>query len=383
LTRERRVGLVCAAIALAIAGVAVVATLGWNGWKISVLVRMSSNDPIAPYALKTDPGFELGAPGVHYDGVYYYAIARDPLARGVAHGLIDRPAYRYGHAGYGWLAWALSGGRGRDVPLALLEINLVAIVLAAFGASALARAYGWSAWGGLVVAFNPGVVYATTIDTSEVLGIALLVWALLAWTRCRWTLAAVALTALCLVKEAFLLVPIGLAVWELVEVRRGRGAADLGRRLALLAIGPVVYTGWYVYLRERFGHFPFQEARDLTTLPFRGWWDSFHMAATMGMHEEYPYPQIGQASIPLMATVGGVLLFALVLSLRLRTRFDPVFALLAGLGFCLTWLGVLFPKDLIRELAIPLALAPAVFAGAVRPPQPAPSSRSQSAGHDA
>jgi hypothetical protein len=73
-----------------------------------------------------------------------------------------------------------------------------------------------------------------------------------------------------------------------------------------------------------------------------------------------------------MTTVGGVLLFALVLSLRLRTRFDPVFALLAAVGFCLTWLGMLYPKDLIRELAIPLALAPAVFAGAVRPPPPEP-----------
>jgi hypothetical protein len=331
---------------------------------------MSAQDPIAPYAVRSDPGFALGSPGEHYDGVYYYAISRDPLARGLAHTLIDRPAYRYGHAGYGWLGWVLSGGRGKDVPLALLTINLLSIVLAAFGASALACAYGWSPWGGLVVAFNPGVVYATTIDTSEALGIAVLVWALLAWTRRRWTQAAVALTALCLVKEAFVLVPVGLAVWELVEVGRGRRAADLGRRLALLAIGPLVFAGWYLYLRLHFGHFPYQEARDLTTWPFLGWRDAFKIAATYGTQGDDANPQIGQASIPLMTTVGGVLLFALVLSLRVRTRLDPVFALLAAVGFCLTWLGMLFPKDLIRELAMPLALAPAVFAGAVRPPPP-------------
>jgi hypothetical protein len=129
-----------------------------------------------------------------------------------------------------------------------------------------------------------------------------------------------------------------------------------------------VFTGWYLYLREQFGHFPFHEAHDLTTWPFRGWWDAFSIAAKYGTQGADPYPQIGQASIPLMATVGGVLLLALVLSLRLRTRLDPVFALLAVVGFCLTWLGVLLPKDLIRELAMPLALAPAVFAGAVRPP---------------
>jgi hypothetical protein len=369
LTREKWVGLVCAAIALAIAGVAVMGTLAWNGWKTSALVHMSAQDPIASYALKSDSGFALGSPDEHYDGVYYYAIARDPLARGVAHTLIDRPAYRYGHAGYGWLAWALSGGRARDVPLALLLINLIAITLAGFGASVLSCAYGWSPWGGLVVAFNPGVIYATTVDTSEALGFAVLVWALLAWTRRRWTQAAVALTALCLVKEAFVLVPVGLAVWEVVEVCRRRGAPNLRRRLALLAIGPVVYAGWYLYLREHFGHFPYQEARDLTTWPFRGWWDAFSMAATIGTQGPDWRPQIGQASIPLMATVGGFLLFALVLSLRMRTRLDPVFALLAIVGFCLSWWGVLYPKDLIRELAVPLALAPAVFAGAVRPPQ--------------
>jgi hypothetical protein len=369
LAREKRIGLVCAAIALVTVGVAVTATLEPNGWKLSALVRMSAQDPIASYAAQSDPGFALGSPGEHYDGVYFYAIARDPLARGVAHGLIDRPAYRYGHAGYGWLAWAISGGRARDVPLALLTINLIAVALAAFGASALACAYGWSAWGGLVVAFNPGVIYAATIDTSEVLGIAVLVWALLSWTRGRWVQAAVALTALCLVKEAFLAVPVGLAAWELVELARGRGAADLGRRLALLAIGPVVYSGWYLYLREQFGHFPYTEARDLTTWPFRGWWDAFSMASRYGTQGQDPFPQIGQAAVPLLAALGGVLLFALVLSLRLRTRLDPVFALLAAVAFSLSWWGVLYPKDLIRELTVPLALAPAVFAGAVRPPR--------------
>jgi hypothetical protein len=368
LAREQRIGVVCAAIALSTAGIAVAASLAWNGWKPSALVRVSVSDPIAQYALQSDPGFAFVSSGAHYDGVYYYAIARDPLARDVAHTLIDRPAYRYGHSGYGWLAWAVSLDRARNVPIALLAINLVAFTLAAFGASALAREYGWSPWGGLVIAFSPGIVYATTVDTSEPLGIALLVWALLAWTRGRRMQAAILLTALCLAKEAFVLVPAGLAIWELVEARRGRRAPDLGRRLALLALGPVLFAGWYLYVRERFGHFPFQETHDLTTWPFRGWWDALSFAAKWGTHSDYGFPQIGQAAIPLMVTVGAILLFALFLSLRFRTRLDPVFALLAVVGFCLTYLGVLYPKDLIRELAMPLALAPAVFAAAVRPP---------------
>src|SRR5215210_2591898 len=174
-TGERRIALACAAIALATTGAAVAAALAAREWSPSALVHMSATEPIARLARDADSGFHFVPPGAHYDGVYFYAIARDPFARGDAHTLIDGSAYRYGHAGYGWLAGIVSLGRAELVPSALLAINLVAVAVAAFAASALARDYGWSPWGGVVVAVNPGTIFAATVDTSEALGVAMVI----------------------------------------------------------------------------------------------------------------------------------------------------------------------------------------------------------------
>jgi len=366
-TGERPIALACAAIAVATTGAAVVASLGARDWSPTALIRMSSTEPMARLAREAEPGFQFVTPGGHYDGVYYYTIARDPFARGEAHGLIDRPGYRYGHAGYGWLAGVVSLGRADLVPSALLAINLVAVAVAAFVGSALARQYGWSPWGGVAVALNPGIIYAATVDTSEPLGLAVLALALLAWTRRRWILGAAALVALCLIKEPFILVPAGLAAWEVVEAVRGRAAPDLRRRLLLLAAGPLAFSAWYLYLRITFGHFPFTEARDLTTWPVKGWVDSFRMAATLG-NGEFEASQLGTAAVPLLATFGAAIVIGLVLAARARTPLDLVYLPLALLVCGLSWLGLLYPKDLIRELAMPLALLPAVVAGAVRRP---------------
>jgi hypothetical protein len=76
--------------------------------------------------------------------------------------------------------------------------------------------------------------------------------------------------------------------------------------------------------------------------------------------------QIGSASIPLLVVVGALLLLGIVRALRLSTPLDPVFILLALLVLSFNWLGVLYPKDLIRETAIPTAFLPAILFGARR-----------------
>ena len=362
-----RIAFACAAIALAVSGGAVIASIAPYGWSSTVLVRMSAGEPLGAIAVRADPDFRFVAPTAHYDGVYFYAIARDPLAR-ERHPLIDRPGYRYGHPGYGWLAWLLSLGRTAAIPAALLTIGLASVAVAAFAASLIATDHGWSPWGGLVaVAFNPGVVYSITADTSEPLALALTLLALLAWARRRLVLAGIALVAACLTKEPLVLVPVGLALWEVVEALRGRRAPDLFRRLAVLAAGPLAFGLWYGYLRAVFGHFPSTEARDLTSSPVHGWLEAFRMAARFASGD-FNAAQIGAVAVPLLAVVGGLILLALVLSFRVRTEIDPVYLLLALVAFSLSWWGVLFPKDLIREVTLPLALAPAVFAGALRPP---------------
>src|ERR1700676_4156926 len=83
-----------------------------------------------PLVREADPGFHFVSPAQHYDGTYYYAIARDLLLRGREHTLIDQATYRYGHPLHGWLAGMLSFGQARAVPAALLLLSLIGLALA-------------------------------------------------------------------------------------------------------------------------------------------------------------------------------------------------------------------------------------------------------------
>jgi hypothetical protein len=361
--RARRIALACAATALASSGVAVAAALSTHGWRPSALVRMSATEPMARLAREADAAFAFVHPEAHYDGVYFYAVARDPLARGEAHRLIDRAAYRYAHAGYGWLAWAASLGRASAVPGAMLALALAGTALAGYAASRLAAAFGWTPWAGLVVAASPGIVFSVTAATSEPVAAALGALGLLAWARGRLVAAGVALAAGCLVKEPLLLLPAGLAGLELLRWVRGRPAPDLPARLAALAAGPLALGAWTLYLTAAFGRFPLAEpSGELLTAPLAGWWDALRRAAREASGPYFAM-QSGSAAVALIAVVGIALLAGLVRAARLRTPLDAVYLPLALLILSLTWLGVQYPKDLLRETALPLALLPAVLAG--------------------
>ena len=48
----------------------------------SALVKLSRAEPMAAVARASDPSFAFVNPVEHYDGVYYYVMARDPLLHG-------------------------------------------------------------------------------------------------------------------------------------------------------------------------------------------------------------------------------------------------------------------------------------------------------------
>jgi len=359
----RSIALACAAAAIGVCGVAAATSIEPVGWQASALVRMSQTDQLAGPAQVADPSFVLVHTEAHYDGVYFYAIARDPIARGTAHELIDRAAYRYGHAGYGWLAWLASAGQPRAIPVALLVLGLAGAGVAAFAGSSLARNFGWSGWWGLLVALSPGLVFAITVDTAEPVAAAFLALGLLGWAQKRWRFAAVWFAAACLTKEPLLVVPVGLAFWELVELGRGRATEGSGRRIALLAIGPVLFAAWYIYLRSTFGVWPFrQEAQDYLTFPYAGWLDSIRKASEFARGPFFGM-QVGSAAVALLAVWGAALTIGLIRARRIRTFVDPAFILMAFTILSLNWLGVLYPKDLIRESALTMLVLPLAIAG--------------------
>src|SRR5258706_7573263 len=125
MSRRNLVPLACAVIALASAGAGVIASLHWQGWNTTSLVRMHDKLGVAKLAVHDDSTFRLRGESGYYDGAYFYAIARDPIATGQAHHLLDEAPYYWGHPAYGWLAWLASGGGHRTPSLkARLPIGL-------------------------------------------------------------------------------------------------------------------------------------------------------------------------------------------------------------------------------------------------------------------
>ena len=359
---RHRVPLACALAALAAGGAGVVASLHWQAWDTTALVRMHDTLPLAKLAVRDDPSFRLRGNSGFYDGAYFYAIARDPLATGEAHRLLDEAPYYWGHPAYGWLAWlASAGGRPGAVPDALLALGLLAVAVAGAAASLLARALGWTAWGGLAVALNPGLVFAVNTDTSEPLGAALLLLGLGAYVRGHRGWAFALLAALCLVKEPLVLVPLGIGAWDLWRRRRP----------PLLAAAIVPAALWWVYLRIHLGAFPFGQGSERLTAPLAGWTRGLLDAASQSWNEGVDTAQLGQAAVPLIIVVGLAILTAAVFALRLRSVVDPAFLVLAALYACITPNGVQYPKDLTRELALVLVLLPFVLAARPTPEEPA------------
>jgi hypothetical protein len=88
MSRRHLAPLVCAVVALASAGAGVAASLSRQDWNTSSLVRMHDTLPLSTLALRDDSSFRLRHGSGFYDGAFFYAIARDPVATGEAHRLL-------------------------------------------------------------------------------------------------------------------------------------------------------------------------------------------------------------------------------------------------------------------------------------------------------
>jgi hypothetical protein len=355
----------CAAVTGAAALLGVVAAQGGR-FSASALVQMADTDHIAPYAAAADHKFHFVTAAQHYDGVYYYAIARDPFATGTAHTLIDQAPYRYGHPLFGWLAGLLSLGRPAAVPTALLMLTLLSAVLAAWATSRLVSALGGSPWAGLAVALSPGLLYAVSVSTTETVSAALVVGAVLAWHEQRWRLAGVLLVLCCFDKEPLVLVPLALAAWEIVPARRtGVRPSAPALKAVALAAGPVLLAGWFGYVHARLNAWPFSSQSGNLGRPARGWHETLTYAKALsgGSFDQYEATAV---SPPLLVATATLLLIAGAVALRLRSLVAPVLLGVIALTACQDWRTLLYPHDMIRTTSLATLLAVIVLATRAR-----------------
>ncbi len=357
---DRAKGAVCVFAAASGGALSIMVVQNWH-FNVTALVGIATDDPIAPLAHAADPGFHFVSPAQHYDGTYYYAIARDPLLRGREHTLIDQATYRYGHPLHGWLAGLLSFGQARAVPVALLVLSLIGLALAGWGISRLAVHYDKSAWVGLVVAFSPGLLYASTVDTTETLGAALITMTFLAWLQQRFVAATLLLMVTCLDKEQYIAVPIGLLVWEVAQIKRFRSRPDhSAAKLGAILSGLGALAVWYMYVHARLQAWPWTYEADNFGAPFVGWHRTFAMAHSMA-NSDFAQSEIGTVTPPVLVATALIIVVGAFAALRLRATFDATLIGLAVITSMQGWKTLLFPHELFRTLAIAVMLAVVVL----------------------
>jgi hypothetical protein len=357
---QAAISVACGAISAVAGFLAMVASE--DGWPHpSALVKIANDEPLASLARSADPHFHFVTIHEHYDGAYYYAIARDPFLHGTAHTLIDQPAYRYGHPLHGWLAGLLSFGQAREVPLALLLLSLIGLAIGGWAASRLAVHFGRTAWGGLVIAFSPGLLYAATVSTTETLGAALIALTFLAWVKQRFGLAVLLVVAICLDKEQYIAVPVGLAVWEIVEAWRRRARIEqAGIKAAAIIGGPAALTVWYLYVHARLGVWPWTYQPGNFGKPLAGWWKTWQLAHLLAGGTFYQ-SEMGTTTPVLLVATAVILILATIVALRIKTVFAAPMIGMAVITSMQGWLTLLYPHELLRTPSIALLFAFAVL----------------------
>jgi hypothetical protein len=351
---QRSIPLACGALALLLTVVSLVPLLRPQGWSLTALPRVSApSTPMGERAKAIDPGFHTVTNA--YDGQFYWGIAIDPLARGYIHQRFDDASYRYGHPLLGWLGWLASGDTSRAVPAALLAICLASMFAAGWAASRLGQMLGGSSWQGLFVALNPGLLFAATHDLTEPLSAALMFAGLIAYLRGRVWLAASFLALLILSKEQFVLVPAGLALWDLLRARRGI------RHAAVLASSVLPAVVWWIYAHHQLGHW-FLSGKGSVGAPLSGWRRTLLDAGVWSNARAYYQFLMGEAMLAILIPLLALLVIAGLRALRFRTPVDVVYVLLGALGVCLAWRATYILTDALRNVSLLFALIPFVLA---------------------
>ena len=204
-----------------------------------------------------------------YDGQFYYRLALNPLTHQVTafHITLDNPPYRQQRVGLAATAWVVREVFRAPTSLALVLVNVLAVVAVGWAGATWARQYGRSTWWGVAVAASPALVMALARDLTEPLATAALIVGLLSWTRGRRWVASLAFSAAVLCRETVLIVLLGMGVWCLVQFLRGGGRGirrTNAMQILALCVPAAIEISWQLHVKEVWG------AKKLPTLSGNG-----------------------------------------------------------------------------------------------------------------
>ena len=141
-------------------------------WDPSIFVKFPEARPGEVAYGESMLGEVTPSAGDGHDGKYFFMQAMDPfyLSPDEHASHLDRPRYRAQRMVYPTLASGFGLLPAEATAWSLLLTNLAALGIGTWLTALLAKEIGISPWFGLAFLFNPGVLVATFIDTSEVSG---------------------------------------------------------------------------------------------------------------------------------------------------------------------------------------------------------------------
>lgn len=335
----------------------------------SQLLNVAANDPIAGLLKSQNPAFQFTSSTDHYDGVYFLAMAQDPLATGRAHTLIDLAAYRYGHPLYSWLAGILSAGQPVAMPWAFWFLSVASMVAAGFVVARLAQRFGTSGWLGLIVAVNPGLLFSASTALTEPFQVALVGALVLAWVRPRinYRVTVPLIIAVCLTKEQLVLVLVGLGIFTLFQMRRDR--VVYWRRMAALLAGPIVLGGWLLFIRSRFTADQLHYDSGNLNFPFVGLAKAVQLAQSLRVGGPFE-SQVGSTATSGIAAIVVIAMIAIGIGLMRRDALGWAVIPQCFLVFCLGWRTILYPHEMLRIPSVALTFAALLIVVHLTTPRP-------------
>lgn len=231
----------------------------------TVFLALGKDKPIQTSYARRLLGDVSIRPGAGHDGKFFFAQANDPwyLEPQQHATVLDEPIYR----GRRMLFPMIAGGFGLFPPhivvWSMLVTNVLALAIGTLLAARLASLWGASAWLGLFVPLNVGLIYELEIDGAGVVAYVCCLGALYAAARNRPWAASMLFAAAALSREVMLAFALGVFVLYWMAERK-----VLWR---FIIVPLVVVAVWSVYLRFRLnGITGTGGAPDNFATPFKG-----------------------------------------------------------------------------------------------------------------
>ena len=251
-TGLRREPLLLALGVVAIYTVMAVIVLATHAWNPKAFVLERPDD--VPFA----QAFAIG-----YDGQFSYAIALDPIGAGESDAL-DRAAYRYLRIVYPITARIIALGIPDLIPWSLLAVNILAAGATAWLFADLIGGKAGAVWAVLALLLSLNYLIGIRFDLNEPLALLAATAGLWLHKRKRYGLTAIAFALAGLTKEAFLVFPLAVAVYETTQRNL--------KTAAIIFLGSFLpYFAWSAAITQWLGISPFSYSLSKPSLiPFAG-----------------------------------------------------------------------------------------------------------------